>query len=351
MQGVAVAALFLTALHGGLSAQTRAERRLQERMDEANRREADALVQLADDAAAGKAVPADFALSWRQDFLKAQPGTFVPFTVTIDRSRLEAAQGLMYVRAMRVPDSRGAQPAFDAVFPVALNAPSVEPLRVRRGFAVPPGQYEVFVTLRERPADPLSERPGRLKAAVLRQSLTVPDFWTDELATSSVMLADRIEAVPRPLTPDEIVERPYVIGQNDVHIASDSAFRKTEELIVVLVVYNPSVTPDKLFDIQVDYHLFYKVPPGSAVPAVPQPPGTPQALGGERYVTRTDPQRFNPSVLGGQFDPAAGHPIMAGQGILLSSFQEGEYRLAITVTDRLSRKTLSRDVTFTVTGS
>jgi hypothetical protein len=43
--------------------------------------------------------------------------------------------------------------------------------------------------------------------------------------------------------------------------------------------------------------------------------------------------------------------MLAGQGILLSSFQEGEYRLGITVTDLLSRRTLSRDVTFRVVGS
>ena len=68
-------------------------------------------------------------------------------------------------------------------------------------------------------------------------------------------------------------------------------------------------------------------------------------------MTRTDPQRFNPALMGPQFDPTAGHPVMAGQGILLSSFPEGEYRLGITVTDRLSRRTLLRDVTFTVVGS
>ena len=68
-------------------------------------------------------------------------------------------------------------------------------------------------------------------------------------------------------------------------------------------------------------------------------------------MTRTKPQRFTPAMMGAQFDPAAGQPMLAGQGILLSSFQEGEYRLGITVTDLLSRKTLSRDVTFTVVGS
>jgi hypothetical protein len=56
------------------------------------------------------------------------------------------------------------------------------------------------------------------------------------------------------------------------------------------------------------------------------------------------------AAMGNDFDPATG-PILAGQGILLSSFQEGEYRLGITVTDLSSRQTLSRDVMFSVAGS
>jgi hypothetical protein len=68
-------------------------------------------------------------------------------------------------------------------------------------------------------------------------------------------------------------------------------------------------------------------------------------------VTRTTPQRFSPSMMGPLFDAAAGTPILAGQGILLSAFEPGDYRLEITVTDLLSRKTLSRDVAFAVAGS
>ena len=67
-------------------------------------------------------------------------------------------------------------------------------------------------------------------------------------------------------------------------------------------------------------------------------------------MTHTTPQRFTPASMDAAFDPASG-PILAGQGILLSSFQEGEYRLGITVTDLTSRKSLSREVTFTVVGS
>ena len=360
--GLATVAATLFWSIGQLDAQSRADRRLQERIDEANRREAEALVELADDAMGGKVAAADFAIAWRHDFLKAQPGTFVPFTVTIDRTKLDAAQALMYVRAVRRAETRGLRTAsekkgaedryaFDAVFPVELAGTS-DVLRVSRGFAVAPGEYDVYVAVRERPADPLS-RPGRLKAAVLSQPLTVPDYWTGELATSTLMLATRIDVLPQAPGPDDAMERPYVIGQNDVHLAEDATFRKgrDREVIVVFVVYNPMVAPDRHFDVQVDYHLFHRARPGSAGTSVVPPPGAPPARDGERYVTRTDPQRFNPGVLGPRVDPAAGHPLMAGQGIPLSSFAEGEYRLGITVTDLLSRKTLVRDVTFTVAGS
>lgn len=329
-------------------AQTREDRRL----EDARRREGEALVNLADAAMSGH-LASDFALQWNNDFFKAQSGTFVPFTVTLDRSKVVATSALMYVRAARrvAPAApRGAvRYPFDIIFPVELGGAPGLSLRITRGFAVPPGEYDVYVAIRERAADPLADDP-RLKAAVLKQPLTVPDFWSGELTTSTVMLADHIDVLPKAIGPDELLERPYVIGQNEVHPAPGAAFRKDRELIVVFLIYNPAVSAEKRFDIQVDYHLFRRVP-GTAAEDSGTPADHPPAGADERYVTRTNPQRFSPSLMGALFDPAAGHPMLAGQGILLSSFQEGEYRLGITVTDLLSRKTLSRDVRFTVVGS
>jgi hypothetical protein len=350
----AVAALLLVctvAAADASSSQNRLDRRSQDRLDELRRREGEALFNLADAAMAGRA-PSDFSIAWSNDFFKAQTGTFVPFTVTIDRSALTAADALMYVRAAR----RDGQPArgslvrypFDIIFPVPLSGAPGQPLRITRGFAVAPGDYDVYVALRERAADPLAS-DRRLKGAVLKQPLTVPDFWTGELATSTVMLADRIDPVAAPVTGDDVLERPYVIGSNEVHRATGTAFRRDRELIVVFLIYNPTVLPDKSFDIEVDYHLFRK-DGAAAQTANGAADDHPPARAGERYVTRTTPQRFKPAVMGADFDPASG-PIMAGQGILLSSFQEGEYRLGITVTDVMSRKSLSRDVTFRVAGS
>jgi hypothetical protein len=204
------------------------------------------------------------------------------------------------------------------------------------------------VALRERASDPRSAN-RRLKGAVLKQPLTVPDFWSGELATSTVMIADRIDRVPTPVVGDDLLERPYVIGTNEIHRATGTAFRQDRELIVVFLIYNPSVSADKSFDIQVDYHLFKKDAAGQrAEPG--DDPDRPPVQPGESYVTRTTPQRFTPAVMGAGFDPASG-PILAGQGILLSSFKSGEYRLGITVRDLTSRHTLSRDVTFKVVGS
>jgi hypothetical protein len=162
------------------------------------------------------------------------------------------------------------------------------------------------------------------------------------------MLADRVEQLNAPVPADELDEDPYVVGSTRIHVSRTRSFGRTGELIVVLLVYNPSVGPDKQFDIQVDYHL-YRKDQGGAPPE--EQAGHPPARPGERYVTRTNPQRFNPSMMGPQFNPLAGAPVLAGQGILLSGFEPGAYRLGITVTDLLSRRMLSREVAFAVTGS
>lgn len=351
---LAMAALFAGERTWAAEApQSKADRRAASKLDEANRREGEAVIGLADAAMAGRPAASDFGIGWRNDFFKAQPGTFVPFTITIDRARVKAQAGLLYVRAAarNAPAARAKNEpprfAFDAIFPVELSAPAGQPIRITRGFAVPAGVYDIYVVVRERPADPLASGPRGLRAAVLKQPLTVPDFWTGELAASTVMLATRIETLASPIEPDDLLERPYVIGQNEVDVAPVSTFRRDREMIVVFLIYNPTVAADKRFDVQVDYHVFRRTGTDEPASAGDQPP----ARRGERYVSRTTPQRFNPATMASPVDPGAGQPLLAGQGILLSSFQEGEYRIGITVTDLLSRKTLSRDVTFTVVGS
>lgn len=317
-------------------------------LDEVQRREGEALLRLTDEAMSGRPA-SDFSIAWSNDFFKAQTGTFVPFTLTIARSAMTAPAALMYIRAARrnaLPAAATAGFPFDIVFSVPLEAPAGQPIRITRGFAVAPGDYDVYVALRER-ASNARRSDRRLKCAVIKQPLSVPDFWTGQLAMSTVMLADRIDRVAAPVAGDDVLERPYVIGANEVHKATGTAFRHDRELIVVFLIYNPTVSPEQRFDVEVSYHLFRRNAGATGADADRDHPA---AEPGEAYVTRTPPQRFQPELMAPDFDPVSG-PILAGQGILLSSFQAGEYRLGITVTDRLSRQALTRNVVFKVVGS
>ena len=344
---VACVALAILTARAATAAQKPDARRLQERLDNASRKEGEALVALVDASMAGRPVTTDFTIAWRNDFLKADPGTLVPFTITIDRGRVSAAAALLYVRVARrggapaTDSGRGAtfsKYAFDAMFPVELAAEPGQPIRITRGFAVRPGDYDVVVALRERPADPLAPDTRGLRSGLLRQSMTVPDFWIGPITTSSIMLASRIAQLPAPLGPDEVLERPYAVGSQEIVPAEGGRFRRDNELIVVFLIYNQRITLEDGFDVTVDYHVFRRGAPGAG-------------RSEETYVTRTTPQRFNPTTMGVALDRATAQPVLAGQGILLSSFEEGDYRIGITVTDWLSRTTISRDVTFTVAGS
>ena len=65
----------------------------QRQVEQAQREEGEAILALADAALSGKALPSDFSLQWQNDFVKAQRGTFVPFTLTVDASQLTTANG------------------------------------------------------------------------------------------------------------------------------------------------------------------------------------------------------------------------------------------------------------------
>jgi hypothetical protein len=324
-------------------------------VEQTQRGEGEAILALADAALSGKPVPSDFPVRWQNDFVKAQRGTFVPFTLTVDASQLTRRSALVYVRAKRrstasdAPDRKRqdrdeATYPVDAIFPVELTPGSGS--RISRGFSVSPGEYDVFVVMRER-VDPGAPRT-RPKAAVMRQALSVPDFRSNELTTSSLIVADGLTVLAEAVPADQLAERPYVIGRNEITPAADRRFRRDEELIVVFLVYNPMVTVERQFDVRVEYHFYRKVGAGVRAEAGVEPGAHPTGRAGEQYFNRTDPQRFNPALMGTAFDPGTGEPVMAGQVVPLAGFEEGDYRLDVQIIDLLSGKSVSRDVLFTV---
>jgi len=190
---------------------------------------------------------------------------------------------------------------------------------------VPAGSYDVYIVLHERGA---AGAPG--KTAVLKQPLDVPNYGAGEFATSTVILAERVDQLPSPITPDAQSEHPYAFGQTEIVVSPDHKFKKSQELIVLLQIYNPMVTPEKKFNLDATY-TFYR-----------------QDAGTEKKFNNTDPQTFSSESMGAGFDPTGNSSIQAGQGVPLQSFPEGSYRLEIKITDKLSSKVLTQNVNFTV---
>jgi hypothetical protein len=325
------------------SAAQRREDQKRDRLSREQRQEVQAVVKLLDEVLKGQPPPSDFAIGWHNDFLKAQEGrTYVPFTLTLEPGAMTTPSASLYLRVVdrnqaakkeeteKERERKEVLYAFEDVYFVDLKPSEDGKIRLSRAFAVPGGEYDVFVLLRE--WSEKRARDAKPKTALLKQPLTIPNFYTSELTTSTIILADRVEPLSAPLPPEQQAENPYTLGTTRIVPALDTKFTKKEELNIIFLVYNPQVKGTKP-DVTVEYNFHQVLPEG------------------EKYFNRTNPQQFNAQTLPPQFDLTAGHQLVAGQSVPLASFPEGEYRLEIKITDNAAGKSITRDVRFSVAGA
>jgi hypothetical protein len=319
------------------------------KLTDEQKREIQAVIKVVDDAMAGKPAPNELSLAWtRDDHLKGPANKqYVPFTVTLDPSKVSGDSLTVYWRvvskqaAQAAPAaaaaSNTAKPEQPAAAPLYayedLNTAAIKekggPLQISRAFVVQPGSYDVHVVVKEPTSNRRNAPPP--KVSFLTKTVEVPNFWNDELSTSSVIVAQRIDPLPAPLTPAQQAERPYVIGQLEIVPEPDTVFTKQEKLATFLLIYNAKTDAQAQPDVTVEFNFYAK------------------SGGAEKFFNRTNPEAFNGQTLPPGFDPAAGIP--SGQDVPLASFPEGDYRLEVKVTDKVANKTITRDVNFTVAGS
>lgn len=341
-------ALLLPAL---VFAQNKNDKKQQEKEQQAKRAQYLAMAKIVDGAMAQ--APAQSGVKWAADFsLKAQENkTYVPFTVTVDPGTLNAGPTVVYIRVVEKgatapappsddkekKDEKGAaSPApmapFEDLHTVQLKAGAAgQPISLSRAFAVPTGDYDVYVALAEQTGQPSKDKAAIGRTAVLKHTINVANYWGPELTTTPIMIAEKVEQLAAPLTQDQQMERPYVLGNMEIMPAPDNMLSKKEELSLLFLIYNVQVNDAGKPDLDVDYRFNQKT--GDT----------------EKFFNRTQPQQFNASTLPPQFDVRAGHQVVGGQTIPLASFPEGEYRLEIKINDKLANKSITRDVKFTVT--
>jgi hypothetical protein len=338
-----------------------------------------ALTQIVDNAAEGKHTGGNAWLTWVPHFLRGPDRkTYIPFTLKVEEAPGAFRTAAMYVRVaprgdlgragrkaegvenalgvatgempVNSPERRqgaGAPTAsdssimlrsltqrgsaqgypYEAAYGIATHAAGDDLATVQGGFGVPPGEYDLYIALLER------DVRGQKKWAVLKQPITVPDLSTSALRMSSVILADRVEALRNPIPEGERPLRPYVFGTSELVPATDDELRASETLNVAFLIYDAAPDASGKPDVRVEYRLFQ------------------QNFSGERLLGATAPQTFDATSLPADFDVRAGQQLAAVQSLPLDPYKPGTYRLAIRVIDQRSGATTEESVRFVLIGN
>jgi hypothetical protein len=338
---VVIAALvFTVSFTDTLSAQAKpAQAQQQRKLSNDERRDYSEVSQFLDEVIAGKQpAPTDLKARFQHHFLKSDNGVYLPYTLELAGGTFSSYPVTMYVRAVSknaapAPAKAGEKPPdypfADVYFLTEKNLVTANGVtEISRALSLPPGEYTVYIALRERQPKDRKQMP---KTVVLSQPLSVPDMSKD-LTTSSVILASGLDPAAEQLNAQQQLEQPFNISGYKITPVFSSTFAQSNELLFVFFIYNEGAAANGKPDVDVAYN-FYR--------------GTE-----EKPFTRLATQSFNATTLPAEFNLAAGHQVMVGQGVPLKNpamtFAPGEYRLEIRVTDKTSNQTITRNVPFTV---
>jgi hypothetical protein len=301
----------------------------------AEQEEIQQVVKLVDGVMAGQPAPTDITMTLEPFFMKSQEQrTFVPFVLTVNGApKVDSAMYVRVVNPAAVPDPKAKKVEYpwDDIHFIPAAQLAGDPVKLNRVFMATAGTYDVYIAFKERVPEkaPKGTVP---KMGVLKTKVTVPDFYNGELATSTILIADKVNTLTAAIGPDEARERPFVFGNQELLPAPDMEFKKSDELSIFFQVYNAGLDANGKPNLTLEYE-FHKVE------------GT-----GEKFFNKTNPQVVNAANLPPTFDPAK-FPVPGGITVPLASFAEGSYRLNVKITDKASGKPpLSQDIKFTVKG-
>jgi hypothetical protein len=271
---------------------------------------------------------------------------YVPFTMLIDPSAIttENLAVLVSLAPPSDPASPDAEPP-DAVFQNTFYAEATKmesgQIRVSSALQAPSGEYDIYIAIRdsfdgdapiESSINPRTGQPVRATVvppiSIRRERVSIPDFWSDELALSTVFLGESLQMLSEAPTADDMVEFPYTVGGIRLVPRLDNTLTKADTLSWVFQIYNPG-NDGGMPDITINYEFFT------------------QKDGAETFFNRTAPVVLGAQTLPPGFDVTKA-PLGDGQNIPLGGFPAGDYRLEIKVTDNEGSAEVTEDLLFTV---
>jgi len=298
--------------------------------------EIETLVKLVDGVMQGATpAPTDITMTLEPYFMKSQEQrTFVPFVLTVNNPpKTDAAMYVRVVNPAAVPDPKAKKVEYpwDDIHFVPAAQLAGDSVKLNRVFMATAGTYDVYIAMKERTPEKAS-KDFKPKMGVLKAQVKVPDYYNGELATSTILIADKVNMLSAPINPEEARERPFVFGMQELLPAPDMTFTKAEELSIFFQVYNAGLDAAGKPNLTLEYE-FHK-----------------QEGTGEKFFNKTTPQTVSAANLPPNFDPSK-FPVPGGITVPLASFTEGNYRLNVKITDKANNnKVLSQDIKFTVKG-
>ena len=296
----------------------------------------------------GEGAVGEEAVQILPSYMKGTEGnTYAPYTLILGPSLVTKPNIVTYVvmtAAGESPNADGELPAvsYEDVFYSPVSGSGAQEIRIDRAMQAPGGEYDIYVAIRdsedgdaptERVMNPRTgqseEVPIAPNIVLTRERITVPDFWNDELQTSTIFLAEAIEPLTEAPTPEELSTFPYTIGTARITPKFDSSYATDDVLSFMFVIYNTG-HDDGMPDVTVEYD-FHQV-----------------TASGEEFFNRAPPQELNNSSLPDFFDVTQGFQLITGQQVPVGSFPAGDYRLEIKVTDKEDSNEISKDLLFTV---
>ena len=225
----------------GVAAQQAQAKQDTKKRSKQEQQEIETVVKLVDGVMAGQPAPSDITMTLEPFFMKSQEQrTFVPFVLTVTNApKTDAALYVRVVNPAAVPDPKAKKVEYpwDDIHFVPAAALAGDSVKLNRVFMATAGTYDVYIAFKERLPEkaPKNAVP---KMGVLKTQVTVPDYYNGELATSTILVADKVNMLTAAPSPDEARERPFVFGMQELLPAPDMEFKKAEELSIFFQVYN-----------------------------------------------------------------------------------------------------------------